>query len=95
MSRSTPYVWRERDSEFAKRWTLSILSNDEALESTAFELAMDGNTRLLVWLLNRKERRRAAVDARAAAAEAVVGELAITGLGEEGGDFVEVAERGG
>ena len=49
--RSTPYVWRHQDPEFAQAWRESRDTLIENLEMEAYQRALKGNDRMLAFLL--------------------------------------------
>jgi transposase-like protein len=83
VARSTVYSWRERDLQFVKDWGAAeeVLVGD--LERKAYELAKDGNVRMLIWLLERHDRAEA--HGGDEEDEGVVGVVEVIGL-EDGGD---------
>ena len=48
---STPYKWKGRDPEFAEAWVRAREKFVEDLEMEAYKRAIDGNDRLLIFLL--------------------------------------------
>lgn len=60
VARGTAYEWAAADEPFAVAWHEAehvVLDNVRAV---AYDLALHGNERLLVWFLNRAERAEAA-----------------------------------
>lgn len=60
LSRSTVYAWRGDDDDFAEEWDKAQEASHERLQRKAYEVAMGGNTRMLIFLLDQQEKRRAA-----------------------------------
>lgn len=91
LARATVYLWRERDAGFAEDWDAAELRALGDLRRKAYELAMGGNTRLLVWLIERGDHREGERDGE------VVGEIQIVGL-KEGerydGEFIQFVDKG-
>jgi hypothetical protein len=83
VARSTVYTWRDRDPEFVKDWGAAdqVLVGD--LERKAYDLAMGGNVRMLIWLLERRDRADAEPEGEP---EGVVGAVEIIGLEEGEGE---------
>ena len=61
VGRSTAYLWRQEDPEFAAKWDEAVAEGIDRLESEAYRRAVAGSDKLLIFLL---ERRRPEVWAR-------------------------------
>ena len=61
MGRSTAYLWRREDPEFAAKWDDAVADGIDLLEDEARRRALEGSDKLLMFLL---ERRRPEVWAR-------------------------------
>lgn len=86
VARSTVYEW-QKDPDFAERVREAEEEPAKLLERKAFEMALGGNPRVLIWLLQRDERRRDA--AAAAGPGAGVREIEIISPeANDGGDFI-------
>ncbi|HEY4752910.1 MAG TPA: hypothetical protein VIH37_06460 [Candidatus Limnocylindrales bacterium] len=66
IDRTTPYALRQRDEGFAAMWQEAQDAAVDALEARARQLALEGNTTLLMFLLraHRPERYRERVDVK-------------------------------
>lgn len=100
VGRSTVYVWIEGGGTFGARYERAVVVADEmradqmmSVRNKAFEMALGGNVRLIVFLMERADREAgapASVDE-----EETVGEIQIldyTKEGEEGGSFIEFVD---
>jgi hypothetical protein len=61
VGRSTAYLWRQQDPEFARKWDEAVAVGIDLLEDEARRRAFEGSDKLLMFLL---ERRRPEVWAR-------------------------------
>jgi hypothetical protein len=64
VGRSTAYLWRQEDREFAAKWDEAVAVGIDRLETEAYRRALEGSDKLLMFLL---ERRRPEVWARSKA----------------------------
>ena len=62
VARATPYEWATSDEPFASAWREAERVVLDNVRAVAYDLALHGNERLLVWFLNRQERAEAAED---------------------------------
>ena len=67
VGRSTVYLWRREDPEFAQKWDDAVADGIDLLEDEARRRALEGSDKLLMFLL---ERRRPEVD-RSGSAEGI------------------------
>jgi len=51
IDRATVYRHREQDQEFAEAWKAAIQASVDELEHKAFQLALDGDSNLITFLL--------------------------------------------
>lgn len=51
VSRATAYVARESDSDFAEAWQSALDASVDELEARAFQLALEGDSRLVEFML--------------------------------------------
>ena len=93
VARSTVYAWAESDASFEAAWSVSEMEVTEVLRRRAFEMAMGGNVRLIIFLLSAAERRVGG--GVKGEVEEKVGAIEIIGLKEgekRDGDFIQFVE---
>ena len=54
VGRSTAYLWRREDPEFAAKWDEAVAMGIDRLESEAYRRAIDSSDKLLIFLLERR-----------------------------------------
>ena len=54
VGRSTAYLWRQEDPEFAAKWDEAVAMGIDRLESEARRRALKGSDKLLMFLLERR-----------------------------------------
>lgn len=90
VARSTVYEWAagEDGAGFKERWELAESKLVRQLRNRAFEVAMEGNTRMLIFLLQHYDKATFGEGVPGEAPE-VVTEIMVEGLGgQHGGDFI-------
>ena len=92
VARGTVYVWAARDPGFEEAWKDAEYALVVSLRNQAYDLAMGGNVRVLIWLLESQERKAAS---GSSSTEERIGQIEIIGLKEgesRDGDFIEFVE---
>ena len=69
--RTTPYVWEDNDPEFAQAWDKVRERKPRMIVDTAQDLALEGDTFMLRFLINRYDKRAATEET------ATIGEISI------------------
>jgi hypothetical protein len=92
-SRSTAYEWRKADAAFCDAWDMAEGGAAGKLRHLAFDLARGGNVKLIMWLLEKTDRKVLALG------EVVeeVQQIEILGVkeGEGLGEFITFVETEG
>ena len=93
VARSTVYAWAEGAQNFKARWEAAEAAIVRDLEQKAHEMALGGNVRLLMWLIERHGRPK---DDGETVIEERVGTIEIVGLEDASdGPFIEFVENEG